>query len=204
MNQIPRAILILLGLALVALLVYGVGVSIYQDMKAAVYEDGKEHCEQLDIKMKDGSHSIFLLGDGFESISYKLEGDMVTVWRSRTDTDLAGYKGDRKSSYTNLREGVSRVLCVNRGTPREGVTPASYCAEQGKDGFVVIETRCLRALAAGVCDGEEMCALFPKARRVPGLDSSTDVRCAGDAPDVGTRSGDASEFGTTDCEYIGD
>jgi hypothetical protein len=77
-------------------------------------------------------------------------------------------------------------------------SPEEYCAEQGADGWKIVEVRCLRRLNAGVCSGGEECDLFPEMRHVENLDSSRDIRCAGD-----TGGDHYTDFGVTSCEYVG-
>jgi len=84
------------------------------------------------------------------------------------------------------------------GAFTENPTQESYCAEKGADGWAIMEMRCLRRLNAGVCNDPDECRLFAGHRYLPDLDSSLDIRCAGD-----TGGSHVSDFGTTDCEYIG-
>ncbi len=90
------------------------------------------------------------------------------------------------------------ALAQEGGRSAASTTPEAYCANEGADGLAVIEMRCLRRLNAGVCYDSEECKLFPGHRYLPNLDSSLDIRCPGD-----TGGSHVSDFGTTDCEYVG-
>jgi hypothetical protein len=91
--------------------------------------------------------------------------------------------------------GMFGYVAITREGGRHiaSTTPESYCAEKGAG-----EMRCLRRLNAGVCNDPEECKLFAGHRYLPNLDSSLDIRCAGD-----TGGSHVSDFGTTDCKYIG-
>jgi hypothetical protein len=96
--------------------------------------------------------------------------------------------------------GMFGYVAITREGGRHiaSTTPESYCAEKGADGWAIRELRCLRRLNAGVCYDPEECKLFAGHRYLPNLDSSLDIRCAGD-----TGGSHVGDFGTTDCKYIG-
>ena len=93
--------------------------------------------------------------------------------------------------------GMFGYAVAQGGSRHAPTTPESYCAEKGSDDSLIIKRRCMRRLNAGVCYDSEECKLFP-GRYVPDLDSSLDIRCAGD-----TGGSHVSDFGITGCEYIG-
>ena len=94
---------------------------------------------------------------------------------------------------------IGVVALVALGIACKGpITPEKYCAEQGADGWKTVEVRCLRRLAAGVCNDPKECRRFPGKRYIPDLDSSLDIRCEGD-----TGENHYTDFGTMDCVYVG-